>query len=166
MSDRSKSNNTPLILGIVLALIGLFVIICSGSPFDTLHMLNEKDILPPIWIWCATLLVLKFLEGYALGCLLTLLSTKRLCGNKEIKAYQGGIFFIAYVFLTLAHYPILFIAERPLAAVLISAAAFISSVICFIIWTKTAFLPCAVMALNTIWAFYVTFVSARVLINL
>lgn len=166
MTEKSRQNNTPIIFGIVFAALSIIVMICSGSPFNMLHRLDGKDILPPLWLWCVTEIILKFLAGYVLGIVTSLLSTKRLCGDKEIKAYQGGIFFIAFIFLSLSHYPVFFIAEKPLAAILISALTLICSTICLIIWTKISFPACIIMILNTVWSAYVVFISARVLISL
>lgn len=166
MSDNAKSNNTPIIFGIIFAAISILIAICSGSPLDMLHKLEGIDIMPPMWLLCLSQLIVIFLAGYALGALVLQLSSKRLCGEKEVKAYQGGIFFIAFTFLSFAYYPVFFVAEKPLIAVLISVMAIICSAISFAIWSKISFSACMIMALNTLWFAYITFLSIKVLISL
>ncbi len=166
MSDKTKQNNIPLIIGIMFAAIGLSVIILSGSPYEMLHKISNDKLIPPLWIWCGSELLQKFLVGYALGTVITLIGAKRICGANEIKAYQGIIFLIILIFLAIAHYPIFFIAEKLFVSVIISILALICSIICICLWTKISFLSTVIMLPSTAWSAYVTFVSARVMLNL
>ena len=166
MNVKSKLGNIPLIFAIISAVIGLSVIICSGSPYDLIHKIKLDDLLPPIWIWCLSSLILNFLTGYALGCIMSSVASKRLCGEKEIRAYQGIIFFIGSIFLSLAHYPTFFVAEKLVIALILSVVSIMLSLICFILWTKVSFISSIIMATFTLWGGYVAYVNLRVLLSI
>ena len=127
MSAKAKSNNLSLIMGGVSASIQAIIIFTSGSPYNLAHKISVFNLIPPIWIWCITLIIDAFLLGYAFGTVVIELSSAKVCRESVIQAYQGGMFFVATYLLSLAHYPLFFIQQKLLTALIITFIAFILS---------------------------------------
>ena len=165
-SKKAFFNNVSLILGVSCAIITLVIMVVSGSPFDMLHKTYSDNAIPPIWVWGLSSILLSFLSGCGAGILLGNLIHGKLSGNHEHSAYKGMIFFVALFFLSNAHYPIFFVAERFFISLIISVVAIAAAVLCALFWAKPSPLSTVLVSLFALWQMYVTFINVCVLLKI
>lgn len=166
MSSKTKNNNISLITGGVLAAINVVVILTSGSPYDVAHKIGVYKMIPPIWMWCLSTVIFGFLVGYALGTIaVDVLSDK---GGREgvIWAYRGGMIFVVMYMLAIAHYPLLFVGERMVIALILSLLAFVCSLLCIFCWSRVSIVSSIIIGVYAAWLAYVLFVNGYVVLNI
>ncbi len=166
MSVKAKNNNISLIMGCIFAVIGIAVIFTSGSPFDLMHKIGMHQIMPPIWLWCLSTVIFDFLVGFALGMVCGEIFAKHACREREVSAYQGCIFFIASFLMFLAHYPMLFVAERLVLALLIAIASLACAGICFVFWTKISPISAIIIGAYVLWLAYLSFINGYIILSI
>lgn len=166
MSIKAKHNNLPLIIGCIFALIGIAVIFASGSPYDLLHKISIYRVIPPLWMWCLSTVIFDFLTGFALGLICSDIFSNGACREREISAYQGCIFFAVSFLLFLAHYPMLFVAERLVLALLIAIISLVCAGICFVFWAKISPIPTIIIVAYMLWLAYLTFANGYIILNI
>ena len=166
MSGRIKNNNLSLITGCVCASIQAIVIFTSGNPYTVAHNVSSFGFIPPLWIWCLTLIIDSFLLGYAFGgVFLESFSGKRR-REAEIRVYQGGMFFIAAYLLSLAHYPLFFIHQKFVTSCIIAIFALLFSLVCVFFWHRVSIVSCAVMIIHSAWIGYIFFANGYLIFNI
>ena len=165
-NKKSTFTNISLICGIVSAALSLLIIFLSGSPYDMLHKIDSENTLPPIWVWIVSSTVFGFLSGYAMGILIGNMWCGKIVGANEISAYRGLIFFVALFFLSNAHYPLFFVAEKLIVSLVITILAIISAIACAILWAKPSPLSSVLVSVYALWLIYVAFVNVCVLIKI
>ncbi len=166
MSVKAKHNNLPLIIGCIFALIGIAVIVASGSPYDLMHKISIYQVMPPLWMWCLSTVIFDFLLGFALGLICCDIFSNGACREREISAYQGGIFFVVTFLLFLAHYPMLFVAERLVLALLIAIISLVCAGICFALWIKISPISAIIIGAYVLWLTYLSFVNGYIILNI
>ena len=160
---NKQFNNLSLTCAIIAAVICALTLWMSGSPYEMVHKLDSKNILPPIWIWRLTYLIWFFLLGLGVGKIMSAACAGCISGEREISAYKGGIFFITAFFCALIHYPLFFSAERIFISLIIALVAVLCSLICAVIWSKISTFTSVVMYAYSFWLFYTIFINACIL---
>ena len=166
MSVRSKGSNLSIIIGVVCATIQGIVLLASGSPFDFAHKISKFDLIPPLWMWCLTLLICSFLAGYAFGAALGDLCGGRADRGGEALIYQGGMLFVAAYLLSLMHYPILFVEAKLIAALIISLFALVLYGCCAFLWSRPCVMPSILISVCAVWSGYVFLVTGHLIFNI
>ena len=166
MSVRQKSNNISLILGGISASLQVIVIFTAGSPYSVAHTLASLNFIPPVWIWCITLIIDAFLLGYAFGNAFFEISSGKSNREAKIRAYQGGMFFSPAFLLSLMHYPIFFIQQKFFASLIISFFVLCLSCICIFFWRKVSFISCAAIFIHSLWTAYVFWANGYVVFTI
>lgn len=166
MSSKLKNNNLPLIFGGSLAAINLVVILVSGSPFDVAHKIGDYKMVPPIWVWCLSMVILGFLVGYAFGTVAFEVLSGKVCREGEIWAYRGGMVFVGMCLLSLSHYPLLFIGERMIVALVMALLTLACSMLCIFCWSRVSVIASVILGVYIVWLVYVVFVNGYVVLNI
>lgn len=137
-----------------------------GTPHEMIHILGGSKILPPIWIFNLLSTLFCFLVGVAAGAVTEATSRRMNSGKDEISAYKGGLFFLSAFFLSLIRYNIFFFLGRLLISLILSVVCLILTILCCAEWShirpKSA---CGIMALYSLWQFYILFVNISVFIR-
>lgn len=166
MSSKLKNNNIALIMGGVLAAVNVIVILIAGSPYDVAHKIGVYKMVPPVWMWCLSTVIFGFLIGYALGTVAYVVLSERTCREGEIWAYRGGMVFVGMYLLSLAHYPLLFVGERMVIALVLALLTLVCSLLCIFCWSRVSIAASIIMGVYTVWMAYVLFVSGYVVLNI
>ena len=165
-NKKSIFTNISLICGIASAALSLLIIFLSGSPYDMLHKIDSGNTLPPIWVWGISSTVFGFLCGYAMGILIGNMWCGKIVGSNEISAYRGLVFFVALFFLSNAHYPLFFISEKLIIALIIALLAIVVAIACAVFWAKPSPLSSVLISVYSLWLIYVAFVNVCILIKM
>ncbi len=157
---------TGIICGAVSALFCLISRTSFGSPLDMIHKISGTCALPPIWVFNFISIVSFFILGLSFGRIAESTSDRMNVGREEICAYRGGMFAITTFFLSLIWYPVFMLAQKLFLAFVISVLSMISSLLCTLEWGKVypKRTSCLVL-INTVWCFYIMFVSLSVFLN-
>lgn len=166
MSGRQKSSNISLIVGGASAAIQAIVIFTSGSPYSVAHTVASLNFIPPVWIWCLTLIIDAFLLGYAFGNVFFELSSGKSHRESEVRAYQGGMFFTAACLLSFIHYPLFFIQQKFFMSLIISLLILCLSCLCIFFWRKVSFISCAAIFIHSSWTAYVFLANGYVVFTI
>ena len=166
MSSKPKNNNISLIIGGVLAAINLAVILTAGSPYDVAHKIGVYKMIPPLWMWCLSTVIFGFLVGYALGGVAVDVLSKKVCRDGVVWAYRGGMAFVVMYMLSIAHYPLFFVGERMVIALLLSLLALVCSLLCIFCWSRVSIVASIIIGLYSVWLAYVLFVNGYVVLNI
>ena len=164
-TDPCSVNKCGLVCGIIYAVIGLIVRICTKSPYNTIHVLGADVYLPPLWIFNLLCLFWLFVSGFAAGITVGKMAIKRICGREEISAYRGLLTFICLFFLSLLWYPLFFGGERLALSLLVALLCVICSSACGLAWRSVVGLPGLLMGANALWQFYVLLVNLLVILH-
>ncbi len=130
------------------------------SPIDMIHKLAGINIIPPIWLLNLMSVIFFFLLGYCAGAVTAATAERMNTGERELKAYRGGIFIICTFFLALIWYPLFFFCGRLFIAFLISVAAMLSLIVALTEWMKV--IPHAssvLLFICALYEFYIMFIS-------
>ena len=166
MSSKSKNNNIAVVLGVLFAVINVVVIFSAGSPYNVAHKISIYEKFPPIWLWCFSLIMLGFLIGYAFGNVMCELMRGKNCREREAEAYRGGMLFVATFLLSLAHYPLLFVGERLIAALILAFISLICAALCTLCWAKVSPVSAIIIGVYTAFLVYVFFINCYVVLNI
>lgn len=165
-TQKSTFTNISIFCGITSAVLTLIIIFVSGSPYDMLHKTDSSNAIPPIWVWGIASTIFSFLAGYATGILIGNMWCGKITGDNEISAYRGLIFFVALFFLSNAHYPLFFVAERFIISLIPAILSIVFAIACAAFWAKPSPLSCVLISVYSIWMIYVSFVNVCVLIKM
>lgn len=166
MSSKPKNNNISLIIGGVLAAINLAVILAAGSPYDVAHKIGVYKMIPPLWMWCLSTVIFGFLVGYALGSVAVEVISQKVYRDGVVWAYRGGMAFVVMYMLSIAHYPLLFVGERMVIALLLALLALVCSLLCIFCWSRVSIVASIIIGLHAVWLAYVLFVNGYVVLNI
>ena len=166
MSSKVKNNNVSLICGGALAAISLAVILAAGSPYDVAHKIGVYKMIPPVWMWCLSTVIFGFLVGYAFGAVAAEVLSEKVCRDNVIWAYRGGMVFVCTYLRSLAHYPLLFVGERMVIALILALLALLCSILCIFCWSRVSIVATIIMGIYTVWIAYVLFVNGYVVLNI
>ena len=146
--------------GILCATVGFLPTALFGAPHEMIHILGGSKILPPIWIFNLLSILFCFLAGIAAGAVTDATSRRLNAGKDEISAYRGGLFFLSAFFISLIRYNVLFFLGRLFISLVLSVACLILSFLCSAEWSHTRPKSArGIMALFSIWQFYILFVN-------
>lgn len=169
MSRTSTRNNRlggiSLICGIICSLLVAVSIAISGSPFEMIHKLNVSNILPPMWLWGFLSFVWGFLIGTAAGSVINGVILDKAHNERELRAYQGGLLFLAGLFFFVMHYPLFFVAERLFFALVTVLISLVCTCLCTLTWSRVSVYAAIVMASFAFWLFYVLFVTLSIIVQ-
>ncbi len=155
-----------LVYGGICALCCFVSRTAFGSPLNMIHLTQSIGVLPPLWLFNVLSIVGCFLMGISFGWIVDEIVRGFNSGLKEICAYRGALFLSFSFFLFLLWFPLLFCAERLFLSFIASVIALISLLICAIEWRKlTPIHASAVLFIDTVWMFYIMFVSLSILLN-
>ena len=164
-SRNNFFNGISLACGTVCAIFFITSITISGSPFEMIHKLNVGNVLPPMWLWGFLTSAWGFLIGYAAGLIIFEAVCNRSHSEQEICTYKGGLFFLAALFFFVLHYPLFFVAERLLFALLAVLIAAACASLCAFFWSKISVLAALIMVSYAFWIFYVAFVTLSIIVQ-
>ena len=134
-----------------------------GSPLNMLHMLGSAACLPPLWLFNFLSVLASALMGMSAAWVIDCVASGYNNGAREIGSYRGALYLLSAFFLFLIWFPILFLAQRLFLSFAVSILALISSLCCAIEWSRVSpSRSAAVMYVNTVWLFYIMFVSLSV----
>ena len=163
--SKNNVNKTAMIFGILGIILCLLTRIFSGSPYNMIHTLDPSDIIPPIWLFNLLSIAWSFLSGYAAGMIVCAVAKGSVRGSRELFAYKGGLFFIAYAFLSLIWYPLFFGEERLFLSFLITLLKVLTAAVCMYFWSYSVTSAALIMAANALWSFYILLVNLSVILN-
>lgn len=168
-SKNKKSSdiikNCALICGAVYAILGFIVRICSGSPYNTVHILGAGAYLPAIWLFNFFCIFWFFLCGIAVGSIFGRMLCGRISGREEIYLYRGCLFFVSMFFLSHMWYPLFFGGNRIALSLLIIFLCAMCSALCAISWRRASLFSCVIMIANSLWLFYILLVNVLVIMH-
>lgn len=134
-----------------------------GSPLDMIHLTQKINFLPSIWLFNFLSVAACFLVGMSFGWIIDGVVIGHSSGPMATCAYRGALFLCCSFFLFLIWFPVLFFARRLFVSFVISVSALICSLSCAIEWSKlTPRSASLLIYLNTVWLFYIMFVSLSV----
>lgn len=164
--NRSSSDTvkkTALICGAVYAMSGIIVRVCSGSPYNTVHILGADAYLPAIWIFNLFSVFWFFICGVAVGSIFGKMLCGRINGRAEMLVYKGCLFFISLFFLSLMWYPLFFSGIRLALSFLIMFLCVICSAFCALLWRSVSLFSSITMGANSLWLFYILLVNLLII---
>ncbi len=171
MSPRRNKTSLDIIkrcafiCGSVYAILGLLVRICSGSPYNTVHILGADAYLPAIWLFNFFCIFWFFICGIALGSIFGRLLCGRIGGRGEVCLYRGCLFFVSMFFLSLIWYPLFFGGESLALSLLVIFLCVICSALCALSWREVSLFSCIMMIANSLWLFYILLVNLLVIMQ-
>lgn len=134
-----------------------------GNPLNMLHMVGSSACLPPLWIFNLLSVIASTAMGISAAWVLDGVASGYNNGAREISAYRGALFVSCAFFLFLIWFPVLFFAQRLFLSFAVSVFALICSLCCAIEWSRVRpSRSAAAMYINTVWLFYIMFVSLSV----
>lgn len=165
---RKKSfliNNFSILGGAICIIFAFIAQKISDPPIDMLHKIQNRNIIPPMWLFNILFIFWFFLLGVSAGAEFFITQQRLNTYQREISAYQGGLFFICTLFLSSVWYPLFFSGDCLFLSVIVSALSLICIIICTAFWLKTYVLTPAIITLGfSVWSFYILFVSISVFI--
>ncbi len=160
------SDKTALIFGIIYAVLCILARVISENPYDMIHKLDSGGVIPPLWIFNLLSTAWCFIAGFASGIVLSEVKLCRARGEQEIRAYQGGLFFISLVFLSLIWYPLFFVSERLFLSFSVSLAAAVCACLCSLLWKRVSCFSSLICAAYSLWLVYVLALNLAVLLKI
>lgn len=156
--ECSKTDKRCVIfIPLLLLLLGIFTRWVSGSPIPTLHYIEVRDMIPPIWLFVLLFSLSYVTCGLSLGLLLGNRVTPR--GEKK---YQGAMWMCIAIFLGYAWYPIFFCARLFLVSALCSLICLFCAIcasVCVACVSKMAFW---LSALYDAWLVYLALLNMQI----
>lgn len=134
-----------------------------GTPYDTAHLTEGINFLPSIWLFNFLSVSACFLMGASAGWVIDCIERGDNSGVRSISAYRGALFLSFSFFLFLIWFPVLFFAQRFFLSFVISILALVSSLACAVEWGRlNPTRASLVIWADTVWLFYIMFVSLSV----
>lgn len=167
-SRKNKSSSdtikkSALICGTVYAVLGFIVRVCSGSPYNTVHILGADAYLPAIWLFNLFCIFWFFVCGIAVGSIFGRMLCGRISSREEVWVYKGCLFFVSLFFMSLIWYPLFFSGERLALSLLIMLLCVVCSAMCALFWKTVSLFSCISMVANSLWLFYILLVNMLVI---
>ncbi len=157
---------TGIVCGAVSAFAGFISRTSFGSPLDMIHKISGKCALPSIWVFNLVSIAFFFVIGLAFGWVAETTADRMNVGREEVSAYRGAMFLIAAFFLSLIWYPVFMFAQKLFLSLVISILCMLSSLLCAVEWGRVFLKRASVaMLINTLWCFYIMFISLSVFLN-
>ena len=148
---NQKNNGTltcALIVGGVLAIGGICVRLWWGAPNEGIAQMGIRHLLPPVWVMGFLWTLWYFVLGVTLGAMLCSY------GGSCINAWRGGFFFALMLFAGYVWYPLFFMRQNPLLALLLLLAVLFCAVLCALQWQCLSLGAGVVMWLHVLWLLY------------
>ena len=158
-------NKFSLIFGLVQVALCVTARILSKSPYEALYLLNASDILPPIWIFNILSMIWFFVSGLAFGIIIYRIVMRRNVLSEVVEGYNGGLYYVALVLLSLIWYP-LFFSCRIAIALAISLICAICAVFCGVIWQRIDRYAALIILSYSVWLTYILIVNAAIFIRI
>ncbi len=152
--------SSPLLMlfaGGFLALAGIIIRVCVGSPYRVMLEMGIGDLIPPVWLmtvlWTASLFLIGCAAGFVLGYR---------CRGCEVEKYKGCMLFVVLAVLELCWYPTFFGASLVFLSVLESIL-----ILCLAIWITGCFYRVTKFAgmlllLHDVWLIYMLILNFTV----
>ncbi len=161
-----KNNNTiSLICGILYTVLAVIIRLFNKNPYEVLHRIDTGNIMLPLWIFNIFSFAMCFISGFAAGIIIHDILSGKSGGRKEIKAYQGGLLFLTVIFLSLVWYSVFFGSEALFIAFLISLLSLCLSVAVTYLWSYTNLKSTLMMAVYSVWMFYIFLLNLFIIFN-
>ena len=158
MCECERANKkTVILLPLILLFLGIFTRWVSGSPLGTLHYLEAKSLVPPIWVMVLLFSIFYIVAGLGLG--IALGNRFSACGEKK---YQGAMWFCISLAIGYAWYPLFFCARLFLVSTVASALCLfcaICATVCFASVSKLAFF---LSLASDLWLLYLVFLNLQI----
>ncbi len=134
-----------------------------GSPLEMMHLIQDINFLPSVWLFNILSVSACFLMGICLGWIIESVVIGYNSGPKEACAYRGALYLSFSFFLFIIWFFVLFYARRLFLSFLISVLTLLSALSCSVEWSNLKPTRAAIfMYVDTIWMLYITFVSLSV----
>ena len=151
VSSKTNNNNAlscALIVGGIVAVCGICVRLWWGSPNPALTQLGIRHLIPPVWLMGLLWTLWYFALGAALGAVLCV------HGGCSIAAWRGACFFLLMIGVGFLWYPLYFVRQNALLALLVILATLFCAVLCALSWQGIATAAAAVLWLHVLWLLY------------
>ena len=151
--DMMKKDNTStltcaLIVGGLLAFLGMGVRLWWGSPNEGIAQMGIRHLLPPVWVMGFLWTLWYFALGAALGAVLCTY------GGRCIGAWRGGFFFLLMLFAGYFWYPLFFMRQNTLLALLVLLVVLACAALCALQWQGVSVWAGVVVWLHVLWLLY------------
>ncbi len=149
MNQKNNSTLTcALIVGGVLALFGMGVRLWCGTPNEGILQMGIRHLLPPVWLMGLLWTLWYFALGAVLG------ATLYAYGSNCIGAWRGGFFFLLMLFAGYLWYPLFFMRQSMLLALLVLLAVIVCAAFCALQWQGISLASGVVMWVHVLWLLY------------
>ncbi len=149
MNQKNNGRLTcALIVGVVLALCGICVRLWWGSPYEGMAQMGIRHLVPPAWLMGIMWTLWYFVLGALLGAVL------HTYGGNCIGAWRGGFFFLLMLFTGYLWYPLFFMRQNLLLALLVLLAVLVCAALCALQWQGLSLAAGAVMWTHVLWLLY------------
>ncbi len=146
--DNTGTLTCALIVGGVLVLLGMGVRLWWGSPNEGITQMGIRHLLPPVWLMGMLWTLWYFVLGAVLGAVLCTY------GDHCIGAWRGGFFFLLMLFAGYLWYPLFFMRQNPLLALLVLIVVLACAILCAVQWQGISLLAGVVVWLHVLWLLY------------
>ena len=157
--DNTGTLTCALIVGGVLALLGMGVRLWWGSPNEGIMQMGIRHLLPPVWVMGLLWTLWYFALGSTLGAVLCAY------GSTCIAAWRGAFFFLLMLFAGYLWYPLFFVRQAPLLSFLVLLAVLSCAVLCALQWQKVSFAAAAVLWAHVLWLLYMLILQLVCIFN-
>ena len=159
--NQKNSNRTllcALIGGGVLAFCGICARLWWGSPYQGMAQMGIRHLVPPSWLMGLLWTLWYFALGAALGAMLC-------CHGNCIGAWRGGFFFLLMIFLGYLWYPLFFVRQNPLLALLVLLAILVCAALCALQWQGISPAAGVVLWVHVLWLIYMLILQLTCIFN-
>ncbi len=146
--NNNRALTCALIVGGLLAFVGMGVRLWCGAPNEGLLQMGIRHLIPPVWLMGLLWTLWYFVLGAALGAVLCTY------GGNCIAAWRGAFFFLLMLFVGYLWYPLFFVRQNPLFALLVLLAVLGCAVLCALQWQGISLAAAGVLWLHVLWLLY------------
>lgn len=118
-----------------------------------------RHLLPPVWLMGLLWTVWYFVLGAVLGAVLCAY------GGGCISAWRGAFFFLLMLFVGYLWYPLFFVRQNQLLAMLVILAVLLCSAFCALQWQGLSLAAGVVMWGQVLWLIYMLILQLGCLFN-
>ena len=137
-----------MVVGGIVAICGIGVRLWWGSPNPALTQLGIRNLVPPVWLMGLLWTLWYFALGVALGAVLCMY------GSCSIAAWRGAFFFLLMICVGFLWYPLYFVRQNALLALVVILVTLLCAVLCALCWQGTSPAAAAVIWLHVLWLLY------------
>ena len=137
-----------LVVGGVLALGGICVRLWWGTPNEGIAQMGIRSLLPPVWLMGLLWTFWYFALGAILGAMLSA------HGCSCIGAWRGAFFFLLMLFAGYLWYPLFFVRQNLLLALLVMLGVIVCAVLCALQWQGICAAAGIVLWTHVLWLLY------------